>query len=113
MAMVHLAGKEQLPNRIKESFSQISQVGGSTWPLQAMKEAFQNQQRASKKRPGDGLSQHAPGPPGPLFSLQAVRLLPTAGAAQSPWLGGSSGPRTEPGFWSRQTLGKSLCLSDL
>lgn len=113
MAMVHLAGQGAAADRIKESSSQISRVGGSTRPLQAMKEAFQNQQRASKKRPGDGLSQHAPGPPGPPFSLQAVRLLPTAGAAQSPWLGGSSGPRTEPGFGSRQTLGKSLHLSDL
>ena len=107
MAMVHLAGQGAAANRIKESSSQISGVGGSTRPLQAMKEAFQNQRRASKKRPGHRLSQHAPGPPGPPFSLQAVRLLPTAGAAQSPWLGGSSGPRTEPG------LGKSLHLSDL
>lgn len=112
MAAVHLAGQGAAADH-KESSSQISRVGGSTGPLQAMKEAFQNQQRGSKKRPGDGLCQHALCPPGPPLSLQAARLLPTVEAARRPWLGDSLGPRTEPGLWSHQTLGKSLHPSDL
>lgn len=46
-------------------------------------------------------------------ALQAARLLPTAGAPQRLWLGGSLGPRTEPGLWNCQNLGMSFHLSNL
>lgn len=84
VASVPLAGQGAAADHIKEASSQISPVGGSIQQLQAMKEAFQNPPRDSKKCPKTGCFNMAPAPPpsGPWSSLQAVGLLPTAGRPQ-------------------------------
>lgn len=79
-------------------------------PLQAMKEAFQNRLRGSKKHPEDGLFQHGPGPAGPLSSLQTARLPPTAGLLQGL---GWEAARAQDGAWAREPSDLGLHLSDL
>lgn len=80
--------------------------------LQAMKEAFQNQLKGSKKCPRMGCFNMAH-TPRPSVQPPGCGIASHSRAAPRPCLGGSSGPRTEPGLCGHQTLGKLLCLSSV